>query len=100
METAVRENPTHGATVPRNRAPGAVRTDKSRSIKRAAKQEKVQPKEMCFFLTSTFIELTRHWHAVMIQRSNSYASVKSKTDAFSSLSPSLSSGDADGSGCT
>ena len=59
METAVRENPTHGATVPRNRAHGAVRTDKSRSIKRAAKQEKVQPKEMCFFLTSTFIELTR-----------------------------------------
>jgi hypothetical protein len=57
METAVRENPTHGATVPRNRAHGAVRTDKSRSIKRAAKQEKVQPKEMCFFLTSTFIEL-------------------------------------------
>ena len=58
MKTAGRENPTHGATVPRNRAHGAVRTDKSRSIKRAAKQEKVQPKEMCFFLTSTFIELT------------------------------------------
>ena len=42
---------------PRNRAPGAVDQNRSRSIKWAAKQEKFQPLELCFFLTSTFIEL-------------------------------------------
>jgi hypothetical protein len=57
MKTAGRENPIHGVILPRNRAHGAVSQDKSRSIKWAEKQEKVQPKEMCFFLTSTFIEL-------------------------------------------
>src|SRR4029434_5388542 len=56
MKTAGRENPIHGVTLPRNRAPGAVGQNRSRSIKWAAKQEKCQPLEMCFFLTSTFIE--------------------------------------------
>jgi hypothetical protein len=60
MKTAGRENPTHGVICPRNRAHGAAGQNKSRSIKWAAKQEKVQPMEMCFFLTSPFIELTRH----------------------------------------
>src|SRR5260370_16134256 len=60
MITAGRENPNHGATLPRNRAHGAARQNRSRSIKWAAKQEKFQPKELCFFLTSPFIELTRH----------------------------------------
>ena len=46
--------------MPRNRAHGAVGQNRSRSISWAAKQEKFQPKEMCFFLTSTFIELIRH----------------------------------------
>jgi hypothetical protein len=59
MKTAGRENPNRGVTLPRNRAPGSVGQNKSRSIKWAAKQEKVQPKVMCFFLTSPFIELTR-----------------------------------------
>jgi hypothetical protein len=59
MKTAGRENPNRGVTWPRNRAPGAVGQNKSRSIKWAAKQEKVQPKVLCFFLTSPFIELTR-----------------------------------------
>jgi hypothetical protein len=57
MKTAGRENPNHGAILPHNRAHGAARQNRSRSIKWAAKQEKFQPKEMCFFLTSTFIEL-------------------------------------------
>jgi hypothetical protein len=57
MKTAGRENPIHGVTLPRNRAPGAVGQNRSRSIKWAAKQEKFQPLDMCFFLTSTFIEL-------------------------------------------
>src|SRR5882672_2472424 len=61
MKTAGRENPNHGATLPRNRAHGAARQNRSRSIKWAAKQEKFQPKEVCFFLTSTFIELIRSW---------------------------------------
>ena len=57
MKTAGRENPNHGATLPHNRAHGAVGQNRFRSIKGAAKQEKFQPKEMCFFLTSTFIAL-------------------------------------------
>src|ERR1700730_18572923 len=57
MKTASRENPNHRATLPLNRAHGAVGENRSRSTKWAAKQEKREPKEMCFFLTSTFIEL-------------------------------------------
>src|SRR5258706_7317165 len=59
MKTAGRENPIHGVRVPRNRAHGAVGQNRSRSIKWAAKQEKSQPENMCFFLTSPFIELIR-----------------------------------------
>src|ERR1700678_2556315 len=58
MKTAGRENPKRWALVPSNRAHGAVGQNNSRSIKWAAKQEKFQPKEKCFFLTSTFIELS------------------------------------------
>ena len=59
MKTAGRENPNRRATLPRNRAHGAVGQNRSRSIKWAAKQEKFQPEEMCFFLTSPFIELIK-----------------------------------------
>jgi hypothetical protein len=45
--------------VPRNRAHGALGQNNSRSIVWAEKQEKFQPKEKCFFLTSTFIEQIR-----------------------------------------
>jgi len=41
------------------RAHGAVGQDRTRSLKWAEKQENFQPKEMCFFLTSTFIEQNR-----------------------------------------
>ena len=61
MKTAGRENPNRWGTVPGNRAYGAAGQNRSRSIKWAAKQEKFQPKEMCFFLTSTFIELPRSY---------------------------------------
>src|ERR1700688_4390060 len=61
MKTASSENPNHGGTLPRNRAHGAVGQNRSRSTKWAEKQEKFQPKEMCFFLTSPFIELIRTW---------------------------------------
>jgi hypothetical protein len=61
MKTAGRKNPKRWATVPSNRALGAVGQNSSRSIRWAAKQEKFQPKEKCFFLTSTFIELIRRW---------------------------------------
>ena len=56
MKTAGRENPNHGVMA-LNRAHGTVGQNRSRSIQWAAKQEKVQPTEMCFFLTSPFIEL-------------------------------------------
>src|SRR6266481_7136851 len=59
MKTAGRENPIHGVAWPRNRAHGAAGQNRSRSIKWAAKQEKFQPKELCFFLTSPFIERIR-----------------------------------------
>ena len=58
MKTAGRENPNHGVALPRNRAHGAEEQNRSRSIKWAEKQGKFQPEEMCFLLTSTFIELT------------------------------------------
>src|ERR1700674_1471549 len=61
MKTADRENPTHGVTWPRNRAHGAVGQNRTSSIEWAEKQEKFQPKEKCFFLTSPFIELHRTW---------------------------------------
>src|SRR5258708_2159869 len=58
MKTAGRENPNHGVVaLPRNRAHGAARQNRSCSIKWAAKQENFQPKEVYFFFTSTFIEL-------------------------------------------
>jgi ribosomal protein L37E len=57
MKTIARENPNHGVAVPRNRAHGAAGQNRSRSTKWAAKQEQLQPQEMCFFLT--FIELIR-----------------------------------------
>jgi hypothetical protein len=57
MKTADRENPIHGVTWPRHRAHGAVGQNRTRSIEWAEKQEKFQPQEKCFFLTSAFIEL-------------------------------------------
>ena len=42
---------------------GAAVQNRSRSIRRAGKQEKLQPKDVCFFLTSPFIELIRMWGA-------------------------------------
>src|SRR5260370_33675405 len=56
MKTAGRENPNRWPRAPRNRAHGAAGQNRSRSIKWAAKQEKFQPQEICFFLTSNFIE--------------------------------------------
>src|SRR6266446_8762838 len=65
MKTAGRENPTHGVAWPRNRAHGAAGQNRSRSIKWAEKQEKFQPTELCFFLTSPFIELIRSYRVVV-----------------------------------
>src|SRR5580698_6299871 len=59
MKTAGRENPNRWGTVPRNRAHGAVGPNNSRSIVWAEKQENFQPREKCFFLTSSFIEQIR-----------------------------------------
>src|SRR6266481_274755 len=56
MKTAGRRTSSRWATMPSNRAHGAVGQNRSRSIKWAEKQEKFQPKEKCFFLTSAFIE--------------------------------------------
>ena len=61
MKTAGRENPNHGATLPHNRAHGAVGQNRFRSIRGAVKQEKFRPRERCFFLTLPFIELIRRW---------------------------------------
>jgi hypothetical protein len=61
MKTAGRENPNRWAKASSNRAHGAAAQNRSCSIPWAAKQENVQPLQMCFFLTSTFIELSRSW---------------------------------------
>jgi hypothetical protein len=61
MKTSGRENPTRWAAVPSDRDFGAAGQNRSRSIKGAVKQEKLQPLQWCFFLTSPFIELHRSW---------------------------------------
>jgi hypothetical protein len=48
MKTAGRKNPNHGVALPRYRAHDAEEQNRSRSINWAAKQEKFQPKGMCF----------------------------------------------------
>src|ERR1700730_13176775 len=60
MKTAGRENPKHRSTVLREHM-ARVGQNRSRSLKWAEKQENFQPMEMCFFLTSTFIEQIRSW---------------------------------------
>src|SRR6266849_4882417 len=66
MKTAGRENPNRWTILSSNRAPGAGGQNRSCSIQWAAKQEKFRPMQECFFLTSTFIELIRHWSQVVI----------------------------------
>src|SRR5258708_31959238 len=58
MKTAGRKKPNRWANASSNRAHGAAVQHRSCSVKWAAKQENVQPLEMCFLLTSPFIELT------------------------------------------
>jgi hypothetical protein len=65
MKTAGRENLNHWGALPRNRAHGAVSQNRTRSLKWAEKQENFQPKETCFFLTSTFIEQIRSYNRFM-----------------------------------
>ena len=63
MKTASRENPERWVATPSNRAPGAEGQNRSCSNRWAAKQEKIQPLGLCFFLTSRFRELPRHLNA-------------------------------------
>jgi hypothetical protein len=56
MKTAGRENQNRWGTVPGNRVYGAAGQNRSHLISWAAKQEKIQPAWICFFLTSSFIE--------------------------------------------
>src|SRR5271156_1049086 len=81
MKTAGRENPNRRGTVPRNRAHGAVGQNRSRSIIWAEKQEKFQPKEKCFFLTSSFIELSRNLFVSLLESANPFEQVPGTSDA-------------------
>jgi hypothetical protein len=58
MKNAGRETQNRWGTVPGNRVYGAAGQNRSHLISWAAKQEKIQPAWICFFLTSSFIELT------------------------------------------
>ena len=58
MKTAGRENQNCWGTMPGNRVYGAAGQKRSDLISWAAKQEKMQPAWLSFFLTSPFIELT------------------------------------------
>ena len=60
MKTTGRGNPNRRPLGSSNRAHGAVGQKPSCSFTGAAKQEKFQPLEACFFLTSPFIELARY----------------------------------------
>src|SRR6202171_2446275 len=75
MKTADREKQIHGYTWSRNRAHGAVGQNRTRSIKWAEKQEKFRPKEMCFFLTSPFIEPLIQIHGVTWSRNRAHGAV-------------------------
>jgi hypothetical protein len=57
MKTAGRGTPNRWTIEPGNRAQDAVGQNRPDSIKGAAKVEKFQPRETCFFLTFPFIEL-------------------------------------------
>ena len=57
MKTAGRGTPNRWTIGPGNRAQDAVGQNRPDSIKGAAKVEKFQPRETCFFLTFPFIEL-------------------------------------------
>ena len=59
MKTAGRENLSRWVAIPSHRARGAEDQNKSCLDKGAEKQEKLQPLEWCFFLTSPFIEYIR-----------------------------------------
>ena len=61
MKTAGRENPNRCATGHSNRVHGAAGQTRSRSIEWAAKQEKLRPAEMCFFLTSLYRTYQEFW---------------------------------------
>jgi hypothetical protein len=104
MKTAGRENPNHyRAIVPRNRAHGAVGQNRSRSIKWAAKQEKFQPEEMCFFLTSPFIELHGSYDALTTKSLWSAAAVYEETqpeDLILAASPNYQNGPSNQSDCS
>jgi len=60
MKTAGRENQNRWGTVSGNRAYGTAGQSRSHLISWAAKQGKIQPAWISFFLTSAFIELTGH----------------------------------------
>src|SRR5271169_529846 len=81
MKTAGRENPNRWANVSSNRAHGADGQNSSRSIRWAAKQEKFQPKEKCFLLTSTFIELSRNLLLSSLESINPFGQVSGTSDA-------------------
>jgi hypothetical protein len=51
---------------------GAAGQNKSRSITWAGKQEKVRPSELCFLLTSPFIELTRVIGDLVVEPCNQF----------------------------
>jgi len=57
MKTAGRGTPNRWTIEPGNRAQDAVGQNRPDSIKGAAKVEKFQPRETCFFLTFPFIEV-------------------------------------------
>jgi len=76
MKTAGRENPNRWATKPNDRAHGAENQNRSCSKKWAAKQEKLQPLEWCFFLTSPFREQIRRYLLVARDTGENFAKVR------------------------
>jgi hypothetical protein len=78
MKTAGRENPNRRATVPDNRAPGAAGQEQILLNQVGCEARKIPAVGEIFFLTSTFIELTRRLDSSRAERkdasSHSYRS--------------------------
>src|SRR5215468_5569215 len=65
MKTTRRGTPNRQAHPPGNREQGAEDQNRSSSHRWAAKQEKIQPMGLCFFLTSPFREQIRSLNEIV-----------------------------------
>jgi hypothetical protein len=76
MKTAATETQTAELLCPATEHMVRQVKNRSRSIKRAAKEEQFQPREKFFFLTFPFIEQIRHYFLVARDTGENFAKVR------------------------